>query len=519
MKLNPFNHEKKFYNDLDEVFTVFIETINKYNRSIILQNYFFEFFESLFYAKIINNFFLNLSPENPEKSELSIEIFEAVRNEYDDVQKDVNTVIHIQNDERKKIDEIYYNEFKARLKCDFPQLFNLISQLEKEIDIKWGKQYLKYKKDEIKKSGRSDGDLDSKIRTKIIEVNIKKKNSFPSGKDLDKLKDGISNKLIPDIAQLFFKALKTNSKKMLTEQRDYKTECVAVLYERWKEPLDLLECLIRVSLESIDEHRIKTAKKGILNDIKFEAIIKIHARAVQISNEILILLNAGYADGANARWRSLHELAVISIFLLKNDEEVSRRYLEHETVMRLKNAKDYQKFCDKIGYEPLEKEFYDKLKEKENRLCCKYDEEDSKYDEKIKKNGKKNYRRDWGWIPSSILKNKNFRGLEEHIKLDKWHPYYNFSSATIHGGSRGLYRLGLSNDLQNKVLMVGASNYGLADPLQNTAISLSQISTCILSIRSDFESLIQIKIMHEFVKEIGYKAVKIQKEIEKEIKK
>jgi hypothetical protein len=40
---------------------------------------------------------------------------------------------------------------------------------------------------------------------------------------------------------------------------------------------------------------------------------------LQIFNEILVLLKSGYADGANSRWRSLHELAVISFFLLDNN--------------------------------------------------------------------------------------------------------------------------------------------------------------------------------------------------------
>ena len=69
---------------------------------------------------------------------------------------------------------------------------------------------------------------------------------------------------------------------------------------------------------------------------------------------------------------------------------------------------------------------------------------------------------------------------------------------------------------QDKLLLVGPSNYGLADPMQNTAISLLHIIICLLNLEPDFESMIQIQVMNNYVNEIGPKAAKIQKEIEKE---
>jgi hypothetical protein len=72
------------------------------------------------------------------------------------------------------------------------------------------------------------------------------------------------------------------------------------------------------------------------------------------------------------------------------------------------------------------------------------------------------------------------------------------------------------DDYQNEILLVGASNYGLADPLQNTAISLLHITICLLNLEPDFESITQMQIMKNYISEIGIKAVSIQKQIEKE---
>jgi hypothetical protein len=106
--------------------------------------------------------------------------------------------------------------------------------------------------------------------------------------------------------------------------------------------------------------------------------------------------------------------------------------------------------------------------------------------------------------------------LEKHVKLDKYRHFYNLSSDATHGGAKGFHRLGVMDIYQKKVLHVGASNYGLADPIIHTADSLFGVSICLLNLEPDFMSIIQLHIMREFVNEIGQKAFKIQDELEKE---
>jgi hypothetical protein len=69
---------------------------------------------------------------------------------------------------------------------------------------------------------------------------------------------------------------------------------------------------------------------------------------------------------------------------------------------------------------------------------------------------------------------------------------------------------------QNEVFLVGPSNYGLADPLQNASISLFQITICLLGIEPKFEDIIAMLAMENYVKQIGPAAVIIQKEIKRE---
>jgi len=70
--------------------------------------------------------------------------------------------------------------------------------------------------------------------------------------------------------------------------------------------------------------------------------------------------------------------------------------------------------------------------------------------------------------------------------------------------------------LQDRLLLAGASHYGLADPIQNVSISLLHISICLLRLDPDFESIVQMQVMSNYVQEICPIAVEVQKQIENE---
>jgi hypothetical protein len=88
------------------------------------------------------------------------------------------------------------------------------------------------------------------------------------------------------------------------------------------------------------------------------------------------------------------------------------------------------------------------------------------------------------------------------------------SSDAVHGGSPALfYQLGLMDYQQGKTLLVSPSIYGLADPIQGTAISIMHISYSLLGIDSDLEDKVRMRVIGKYVKEIGPLAVSVQKKI------
>ncbi|MGH9986837.1 MAG: DUF5677 domain-containing protein [Nitrososphaeraceae archaeon] len=243
-------------------------------------------------------------------------------------------------------------------------------------------------------------------------------------------------------------------------------------------------------------------RKGRKIDVKYLALRKIHGRALKLSNEILTLLRGGYPDGAHSLWRTLYELEIISHFLVRQDYDVSERYIAHADMRRYKEATDYQTYCEKINYELLTKEEFLSIKRRAQDLVTKY-------------GGEYYYERGFEWIPKAILRDRSFRNLEEAVGFSHYRPYYNWSSDSIHGGPKGLFALGVLDDLQIETILIGPSNYGLVDPMHATALSLLRISLNLLSLnpQSRLECLEDFSL--KLVDELGEKALKIQIHIEK----
>jgi len=489
-----------FYKDLDNLFLNLNDTLANFSKSDTLMEFFSNSYSSFIFGTIINNFFLNLNIKRIAELNLPKGEIGKIRENYKEAQKDAKLAISASLKD-KKIDGVYYKRFKSNVRRNFPKFNKIFDEIENEIKIEKLREFIERKKLEIRNPQENNKDLSTDILTRALEAYIQSNKDLPNSKGLNSLFKIIRKDVLPKFSHLLTKDLIEDRKIFLDQQKKLQKGFENRLLKRWQEPLDLFECLIQISFESGEKSKKKLYKtKNNTNNFKYEALVKIHARALHISNEIAALLKSGYADGAYARWRSLHELYVISFFLKDNDNEISKRYLEHSIIRSFKEGMDYKLYYKKLGYPPPDRKKVLALKKKTKRLC-------DKYDDKFQKN--------YGWIPSAILKDRNFRALEKAVKLDKLRPFYNLACDAHHGGSKGFYRLGLMDDFQKEMFLIGPSNYGLADPLQNTAISLLHITSCLLTLEPDFESIIEKYVMDNFAEEICKKAVEVQSELER----
>jgi hypothetical protein len=499
--MNTKKDASNFYSNLDILFKKILSMLNDYERSHILQDYFFKQFLSLIYANLINNFFTNLTKENTKELKLSKEKIKLIKKEYEKLQKNVKKDMLFLSENNVR-EEDYFN-FKLDLKNKFPEFLKIIVEIEKIIHIKDLKKYITNKRKEINKAGNLIVSLDITIRTKYLELYVSEYHKFPTGKDFEKSLKKILMTSLVELSNELRKNLEKDKPRMLNEHRKIREEFESRLYKMWKAPFDLLESLIVICLEAGEDKKNKLSKGRTITNPKQVALIKIHARAIQISYEILALVKSGFADGAHARWRSLHELAMITFFLRENNEDVSKRYLEHEIMKKFKESQGYKKHYKKLGYPPLTRKESYILRKEHKKLLQKYGSEFE-------------CRSGFEWIPTSILANRNFRALEEHVKMDKFHPFYDWSSNSVHSGSKGFQRLGVMKDLPNDSLVVGPTDYGFADPIDSTAISLLHITSNLLLLESNFDDILTMKVIQKYRDDVGQNALDVQKKIENE---
>ncbi|MDO6389323.1 DUF5677 domain-containing protein [Pontibacter sp. BT731] len=243
-------------------------------------------------------------------------------------------------------------------------------------------------------------------------------------------------------------------------------------------------------------------QKGIDTPL-FEVLHKLHARAIQISKEILNLLKGGFSDGAMARWRTLHELTVIGYFIKDNGTETAQRFLDHEYVSNFKEAQCYDEYGEKLGLTKLNEEELTYLRNQKDAMIHKYG---------------KDFKEDYGWAAHIIKGKPNFSEIEKKVNLNHLRPYYKLANNMVHSGAKSIkFKLGLiDKELMDQVLLTGPTNYGLALPGQNTVISLHQTTVNLLTHAPTFDRLVSLKVMAKFVEECKNAFVQIEKRLEEE---
>lgn len=266
------------------------------------------------------------------------------------------------------------------------------------------------------------------------------------------------------------------------------------LSQTWDGGLSLLEMLVTIAIE-VGTETLEIESNQTTLDFCHS---RLHARACQIAQEANVLMRYGFADGAMARWRTLHEVAVVMEFLREHGEEVAKRYVDHQVVESWKAAQLHQEKCARLGQDPFSDEELRSLKKE--------------YDLTLQKYGKK-FCKDYGWAAVALgNKPPNFAEIEKSIRLDHLRTYYKLASRNVHANPKGaFFRLGT---LGEEVLLAGPSNAGIADPGHNVALSLHQATAFLVSMRPSYDHLVAITVMERLTDEIGAMLLQSHKEVE-----
>lgn len=238
------------------------------------------------------------------------------------------------------------------------------------------------------------------------------------------------------------------------------------LQSRWGKGFDALRMLIELSRDiGTDFHRRARRSRSGRHTYLNTALSHLHVRAIQIASEIMVLMENGYADGAMARWRTLHEVACVAMVLGDGGEPLAERYLAHEIVEAKKGLGQYHACHTPLGYAPFSK-----------RAAARIERE---YAEAIRHYGKE-FGGDYGWVAAHVRNPQpNFSNIEDAAGRAMMRSHYKMASHNVHASTKGIaYRLGSLD--RRFATIAGASNVGFVEPGQNLALSLMHITMLLL---------------------------------------
>lgn len=284
-----------------------------------------------------------------------------------------------------------------------------------------------------------------------------------------------------------------NAAQLRTEQANR----VQSVQRMWGIALDELDFLRHLVLEwGYEAFKLRSGSYASPNTAF--ALSRLLTRAYDVVGEIVVLGRNGYADGALARWRSLHELCVIAMFLAKQSDRCALMYLLHHRVEELKlldvdrssgtaNAKDIHS-APRIS----------KLRREKAALVARFG---------------KAFGGDYGWASVELGEARTtFRELENHVGLNLLRRGYQRANSTVHGGALAtLTRVSLSDSTVDGAAVPPA--YGCEIAANYAASSLSMLVAELCTETESADLLTMSAVVHKHANRIRESIAETQKKI------
>jgi Family of unknown function (DUF5677) len=320
---------------------------------------------------------------------------------------------------------------------------------------------------------------------------------------MDDLPDTVSS-LSEKLSRTILRSLK---RRWHSEYRQQKQDLEGFrrrLHKRWGRGLDKLRMLISIAREyggDLNESVRSVSHRNPSKD--FDVLIRLHARSCQVADEVVCLLENGFADGAMARWRTLHEIAAVCHFIQRHGAEAAERYEDHQIVESRKAALQYQKHHKRLKQRSMSKKSLGEL--------------EAAYAACLTKHGK-DFGNSQGWASKHIGKgNPTIADIQEAGGIDHLGPYYRLASHSVHANPKGIF-FKLGHVGESTVLLAGPSNAGMADPGHATAISLLQISASLLHFNETLDNQVVLRVMEALESEIGAALLAAHRKLELDVR-
>ncbi len=291
-----------------------------------------------------------------------------------------------------------------------------------------------------------------------------------------RMAEGAVSKVLPD--------MKKRWPKKLREQRREINAFERRLYSKWSAPLDGMRHVLTISAELTAGFR-ESIDLDNTKPMLWELLTRFCARAIRTAEEIYCLLQSGFADGALARWRTLHEIRVVSAFIMMHGEEAATRYFDYEWV-------ESKKRIDELS-SPFWTDCHD------GNFLTDRAQLEAGYQAILRKYGS-SFRQEYGWAaPFLAPKKANFRELEKLVSADNYRFHYMQASSDVHAGPKGTYA---SVPYAAPTLLIGPSDKGLSWAGQATVHVLLDIVENMVELHPSLDAIVTVQILQSLVRDL-----------------
>ena len=266
------------------------------------------------------------------------------------------------------------------------------------------------------------------------------------------------DKFVSDVADSFLRRNIELSSGTLKKRK----ESLERLWKYRGNTYNLFEVYIDSYFEIAAMYRKYALTNETAEDLRFVALTQLHAKSVLVLREMQALLEAGYPDGAMARWRTLHELAVFAC-IVESSCESAKQFILSEHINNAKGAKCYSEHASELGHEPYTKEELEEIDAMEAWA--------------VEELGDVNTKSEHFWVRPFLrennhsLKKNTFTILEKHTGMSRFRPYYKLACEKVHAPSKLDYANLAASGAESAGFIVGHSHYGHETPIDLAMIS------------------------------------------------
>jgi hypothetical protein len=264
------------------------------------------------------------------------------------------------------------------------------------------------------------------------------------------------------------------------KQREVNARATRRLLRPWAGSLDWLRASIGVSQDAAYLAAELPPDRSTPKSQR-QALQALHVHGCLIGGEVLVLLESGYASGALARWRALHEVTVIAKFIADRGSETAKRFLQHEAA----NAERTRKAAT-VGLGPDEEP--EPLHRRHARTLRRQPQ---------------GFGTDYGWAgPDLGLKRPTFSDLVSEEDHRNWSYPYEVACGAVHPQSATVAAPLGHAGTPGQQLLIGPSSADLHLAADWTIARLSELTaTCLVN-----QASLDDAVMLAAVQKVGIRA-------------